>query len=144
MTEQNIQNEDFLKDLIKKGNIEKAPAGFSERVMAAIEAEPESIKTEWWFRNSTWTWGSIMMGIASLIVMVFMIDFSFMGSIFDGVELDGSRVSQFVYYLGTGFKDIFEAFSVSSITISIVIAFVALFIIDRFLRRKPHVEMHII
>ena len=144
MTDQNNKNEDFLKNLIKKGNIEEAPIGFSDRVMAAIEIEQQTIKIEWWFRNSTWMWGSIMMGMASLIVVIFMIDFSFMGNILNGIELDGSRITQLVKYLGTGITSIIEGFRISSVTISVVVAFVALFVVDRLLRRKPSVEMHIL
>ena len=144
MTDQNNKNEDFFKNLIKKGNIEKAPMGFSDRVMAAIETEQQTVTTEWWFRNSTWMWGSIMMGMASFIVVIFMIDFSFMGNILNGIELEGSRISQFVKYLGTGFAGIIEGFRISSVTISVIVAFAALFVVDRLRRRKPNVEIHLL
>jgi hypothetical protein len=144
MTNHIEHKEDLLKDLIQQGSVEKAPEGFTDRVMAAIEIEESPVENEWWQQNMILLWGSIIIGFASLVVMIFLIDFSFMGSIFNGIELDGSRVSQFISYMGSGFVAIFEGFNVSSITISIIIAIAALFVLDRLLRRKPSVELRMI
>ena len=144
MTNKNKQTEEFFKELIKHGDIEKAPEGFTDRVMLALDKEESPAKSLWWQQSNILLWGSIALGILSLVVTTFMFDFSFMNSIFTGVELDGTRITQFIQYLRTGFTGIFENFSISSVTIYIVIAIGALFIVDRFLRRKPRVELNLI
>lgn len=144
MTNKNKQTEEFFKELIKHGDIEKAPEGFTDKVMLALDTEESPAKSLWWQQSNVLLWGSIAVGILALVVTTFMFDFSFMNSIFTGVELDGTRITQFIQYLGTGFTGIFENFNISSVTIYIVIAIGALFIVDRLLRRKPRVELNLI
>ncbi|MEN8225450.1 MAG: hypothetical protein ABFS05_08835 [Bacteroidota bacterium] len=144
MTSKNEHQEGFFKKLLKQGSVEKAPGGFADKVMAAIEAEAATVKAKWWMQSNAWIWGSVVFAFACLVVMVFMIDFSFMGNIVKGVELDGSMISHFVNYLGSGFVSLFSGFNISSITISIVVAILALFVVDRLLRRKPNVEIGMI
>src|SRR5210317_1790879 len=129
MTNNNKHTEELFKELIKHGDIEKAPEGFADRVMMALDVEESPAKTIWWQQNNFLMWGSIAAGILALVVMTFMLDFSFMNSIFTGVELDGTRVTQFIQYLGAGFTGIFENFNISSVSIYIVIALGALFMV---------------
>ncbi len=144
MTDPKIQKKDFFKELIKQSGIEKAPDGFTDKVMNALELEKAPVKSKWWEQSGIWMWGSIIFGFACLVFMIFLIDFSFMGNIFNGFELDGTRVSQFINFFGSGFVGIIEGFNVSSITLSIVVAIAALFTLDRLLRRKPKVEFRMI
>ena len=144
MTDPKEHKEEFFKELMKQGFVEKAPDGFTDKVMAAIEGETATVKTQWWQQSGIWLWGSIIFGFACLVVMIFLIDFSFMGSIFDGIEMDGSRVSQFITFFASGFIGIFENFNISSVTLSIAFAIAALFVLDRLLRRKPRVEFRLI
>jgi len=144
MTNNNKHTEEFFKELIKHGDIEKAPEGFADRVMIALEGEKAAVKSTWWQQSNILMWGSIAAGVLALVVMTFMIDFSFMNSIFAGFELDGTRVTQFIQYLVAGFTGIFEKINISSVTVYIVIALGALFIADRFLRRKPKIELNLI
>jgi len=144
MTDKNKHTKDFFKELIQHGDIEKAPEGFTDRVMMTLDGEANSAAIKWWQQSNFFLWGSISAGIIALVVMTFMIDFSFMNSLYTGVELDGSRVTQFIQYLGAGFTGIFENFSISSVSVYIVLALGALFIVDRFLRRKPKMELNLI
>ena len=75
---------------------------------------------------------------------MFLIDFSFMGSIFEGVDIDGSRISQFISILGSGFVQLFQGFHYSSLSIIIVIAIVALFLTDRLFRRRHTIKIPIL
>jgi len=144
MVKEDKQKDGFFRELFAKDSFEKAPDGFTDRVMDAIEAETAVVPEGRWSWSGWWLWGSILFALACLVVMVFFIDFSFMGNIFLGIELDGSRMSYFFSKLGNGLITIFEGFNISSITITIVIAIGALFGIDRLLRRKPDMELPII
>jgi hypothetical protein len=144
MVNKDKHNDGFFRELFALDKIEKAPEGFADRVMNIIDAENAVVGEERWSWSGWWLWASILFAIASLVAIVFFIDFSFMGNIFEGLELDGSRMSQFFSNLGNGLIAAFEGFTVSSITVTIVIAIGALFLIERLLRRKPDMELPII
>lgn len=138
------KNEDLFKDLFKNRGLEKAPEGFADRVMFAIEAEAIPETQSPWSYSVWWLWVSILAGVAGLVFIVFFIDFSFMGSIFSGIELDGLRITGLVSSMGNGFRNMYDSLSVSSLSYTILGAIVALFLIDRLIRRKPKIEVHLI
>ncbi len=144
MSGNNKQKEDLFNDLFESQGLEKAPTGFADKVMFTIEKESASVPESGWSFSGWWLWASISLGIAGLIAAVFLIDFSFMGSIFNGIELDGTRMSQFVNSVGSGAKEIYTGLSFSSLSITIFVAIVALFVIERVFRRKPKMEIHLI
>ncbi len=144
MSGTNKHKEDIFNDLFKSQGLEKAPTGFADKVMFAIEKESASVPESGWSFSGWGLWASISFGIAGLVAVVFLLDFSFMGSIFNGIELDGTRMSQFVNSMGSGAKEIFDSLSFSSLSITIFVAIVALFFIDRVFRRKPKMEIHLI
>ena len=137
-------NDVFFKRLFNDKNIERAPEGFADRVMQAIGVEEtESVQSKWSW-SGWWLWGSIFLGIAALITVVFFVDFSFMGSIFSGVELDGSRVANFVQNLGAGILNAFEGFNLSSTSIIILVAIGLLIFAERIIRKRPKTQVNLI
>lgn len=144
MVKEDKQNNGFIKNLIRQGGIEKAPVGFADKVMTAIDAENIPVSEGRWSWNGWWLWASIVFAFIWLVIAVFWIDFSFMGSVFEGIELDGSRMTQFFSNLGNGLVGLYEGFNISSLSITIAVAIGALFLIDRLLRRKPDMEIPII
>lgn len=144
MSGNNKKNEELFKDLFKNESLEKAPDGFANKVMLAIEAEAAPEVESRWSYSGWWLWASILAGVAGLVFIVFFIDFSFMGSIFSGIELDGSRVTAFVSNMGNGFQTMYDGLSFSSLSFTIFGAIIALFLIDRVVRRKPKIEVHLI
>ncbi|MCK4569430.1 MAG: hypothetical protein KAT76_04015 [Bacteroidales bacterium] len=144
MVKEDKQNNGFIKNLIRQGGIEKAPVGFADKVMTAIDAENIPVGEGRWSWNGWWLWASIVFAFIWLVIAVFWIDFSFMGSVFEGIELDGSRMTQFFSNLGNGLVGLYEGFNISSLSITIAVAIGALFLIDRLLRRKPDMEIPII
>ncbi len=144
MVTEDKHKDGFFREIFALDKIEKAPEGFADKVMNIIDAEGAVAEEERWSWSGWWIWASIFIGFVGLVVMVFFVDFSFMGNIFTGIELDGSRMSNFISNLGNGLITAFEGFTVSSITITIIIAIGALFLIERLLRRKPDLELPII
>lgn len=146
MVKPDKNSDQFFKDLFKQGKLEQAPEGFADRVMSAIEAETDLIAEESsiFSRNNWWMWASMVIALGGLVSMVFFVDFSFMGDMFNGIELDGSRTAQFIQYVGDGLVSAFEGFTVSSTSVIIVLSIVLLVLADRFLRRKPKVGINLV
>ncbi len=144
MIDDNIKKDSLFETLFQHSPIEKAPDGLVDKIMMAVEVEPLPERQSRWSFGGLWMWSSIGLGFASLIVTVFFIDFSFMGNIFNGIEVDGSMVSNFISQLNVGFTGIFENFTASSVSIMIFLALLALFVLDRILRRKTRIEFHLI
>jgi hypothetical protein len=137
-------NDVFFKRLFNEDAIEKAPDGFTDRVMQAIGVEEAELVQSRWSWSGWWLWGSIFLGVAALVTIVFFVDFSFMGSIFSGVELDGSRVANFVQFFGSGIVNAFQGFSISSTSIIIFMALGMLILAERIIRRRPKTQINLI
>ena len=116
MVKPDNNSDQFFKDLFRQERVERAPEGFADRVMSAIEAETDLVADEsgLFSRSNWWMWASMVIALGGLVSMVFFVDFSFMGGIFTGVELDGSRIARFIQYMGDGLVSSFEGFTVSS------------------------------
>ena len=132
-------NKDFFKGLIQKQGVEKAPEGFTDRVMAAIPESVPETGLRWWQQSNAWIWASVGAGIVGLVVMVFTLDFSFMGSLFTGIGLDSSLVDRVTQEIGRELLGMTDGFTLSPISLIIIIALAALFILDRLIRRRPGV-----
>ncbi len=141
----------FFKKLFRHEGIEQAPKGFADKVMDTLEAEGSIVmEGRWSLRlaqgrlwSGWWLWGSVVFALACLVAAVFFVDFSFMGVLIEGLELDGSRITSFVQYSGYDLMQAYENFNFSSISITILIAIVTLILVERMLRRKTKIEMHI-
>ena len=144
MTDKHEHNDELFRELFRQSGLEKAPEGFASRVMDAITAEEQAVNASPWSFSGSLLWGSLIFGFVCLVTAIFLIDFSFMGSIFEGVDIDGFRISQFISILGSGFVELFEGFHYSSLSIIIVIAIVALFLADRLFRRRSTIEIPIL
>jgi hypothetical protein len=144
MTDKHEHNDELFRELFRQSDLEKAPEGFASRVMDAITSEEQVVNASPWSFSVSLLWGSLIFGFVCLVTAIFLIDFSFMGSIFEGVDIDGSRISQFISILGSGFVELFEGFHYSSLSIIIIIAIVALFLADRLFRRRSTIEIPIL
>ena len=144
MKKDNNKNEAILRELFAHSSTEKAPKGFADRVMDRVAAEPLPEAAERWLPGGWWLWGSMGIALVSLVVMVFLLDFSFMGTIFDGLEIDGSRAALFFEKFGEGITVLFRNFRVTTISVIILITVVALVLADRLLRRRAGTAFHIL
>lgn len=142
MKKDNNKNEEILRELFAHSRTDKAPKGFTDRVMDRVAGEPLPEASERWSPGGWWFWGSVGIGLVGLVVMVFLLDFSFMGTIFDGIEVDGSRAALFFEKFGAGMTVFFESFRFTTISVIILITVVALVLADRLLRRRTRAEFH--
>lgn len=144
MTKQYEQEDRILKGLIQHGSIEKAPEGFTDKVMSAIETDISTENAQWWSFSNIWFWASIFMGIAGLVAIVFFVDFSFMGGLFSGFTVDDKLISMLTAEIGQEMLKLSANIEVSSITVIIAVSLGGLFILERLLHRKTDVEFRLI
>ena len=129
----NIED-DFIRKILAKENIESPSPSFTDQVMTRIELGEEF---ETGSLLSPGGWIAIGTGIAALIVMVFVLDLSFLNNIFTGPDLENFRFNiQFSGMLLESFKQLFSSMSIGSISIIVIISIPVLLIFDKFLKHR--------
>jgi len=127
------KSDNFLKNLIKKADIESPSPNFTDNVMNQIQAQQQPVT-----QLSGKTAGInnyyflIAAGLAAVIYAVYYF-ISKDISLFPG-EFDPILIPVFGKILAS-MKEMFQSIQVSSFTVVIIIAVIGLFIIDRLLRR---------
>lgn len=128
----------MLGNLINKASLDSPGEDFTSRVMEQVQAAANVETTVSQSLISTKMWFVIGFALATLIGTIFFIDFSFLGSIFEGVSMDQPQFfTLFAGMLNSAGK-FFEGVKFSSITMVIFIAIGLLIIIERLIR-KPKV-----
>ena len=123
----------FIRKLISQKGSEKAPDQFTDRVMSRIKAMP-SIDNSPLLSKGAWI--SIILGMAAVIVFIFMVDIPYIDQIFSSTGIQ--KVSMNIF--SRGFFDtmlsFFKGLNLSSITWMIIAAAIGLVVIDRLLRKR--------
>jgi len=127
------KQDEFIRKLILRRGIDKAPDHFTEKVMGRIKASPSIDDSP---LLSTGTWIAIIAGLAAMIVVIFTVDINFFDQIFSSSNIQ--KVSMNIF--SGGFFDTMSAFfkglNISSITWMIVAAAAGLVLLDRLLRKR--------
>lgn len=139
-----ITKKDLVGDLFRKHETEKAPEGFADRIMQAISEEAVTTPQAGWNYSTYLIWGAIFIGLASLAVAVFLLDFSFMGSVFEGIESDTGFFRDYVLQAGNTLGKWFTSISLSALSVMILLALGALFLLDHLLRKSPRTQTHML
>jgi hypothetical protein len=139
--EKEKHNDEFIRELVRRQEPERASSGFTEAVMgkvqATIEPKPERI-------FSTGTWIAIFLGAAALVVTFIFIDMPFIDNLFssDGIQ----KVSMNLFT--NSFYDVFGSFFVfmkqNLIGFMIFLAFLSLVIVERIISRRRSVQAFLI
>ena len=126
-------NDDFLKDIIQKSDIESPSVNFTDNVMNQIQMQEQTVS-----QLSGKTAGIknyfflIAAGLAAVMYAVYYFisnDISLLPNDFDPI-----LIPVFGKIL-TSMKELFQSIQISSFTLVIIVAVVGLFIIDRLLRK---------
>lgn len=127
------KTDEFIRKLVSKQGLEKAPENFTEKVMSRIKNNSSIDDTP---LLTTGTWIAIILGVAAMIVVIFTVDFSFFDQIFSTSDIQKVSIGIF----STGFINSFAAFikglHLSSTTLVILGAAAGLVVIERLLRRR--------
>jgi hypothetical protein len=143
MKKRNDPDTSFFAGLFGNIEMEKAPEGFSGKVMSAIRAENATVRKT---ADAWWLWGGLIFSLlfTGLVAAVFMVDFSFFGDLFMGVELDGQQIIRFFNNSTSIFASMADGFDISGISVFIMLPVIALITIDRLLRKKAGLELPLI
>ena len=127
------KSDNYLKNLVKKADLESPPPNFTDKVMHQIQVQHQSV-TQPSFK-STWFKDYFFLIIAGLAAVGYAIYYLVVNdiSIFPG-EFDPVLLPVFGKIL-LSLKEMFQAVQISSFTVVIIVAVIGLFIIDRLLKR---------
>ena len=127
------QHDEFIRKLMSKKGVDKAPDDFTLKVMEQIRANPAKDDSP---LLSTGSWIAIITGLAALIVIIFTVDIPFFDQMFNSSNIE--KVSMNI--LNPGLFDTMAAFfknlNISSITWMIIAAALGLVVLDRVLRKR--------
>ena len=128
----------MLGNLINKASLDSPGEDFTSRVMEQVQAIGSVDTPVYQPLLSTKMWLVIGFALATLFGTIFFIDFSFLGSIFEGVSIDQPQFITFFAGMLNSAGKFFKDVNFSSITMVMFIAIGLLIIIERLLR-KPKV-----
>ena len=125
----------MLGDLIRKTSLDSPGDDFTNKVMARIQVNSltESIAQQPFI--SAKLWFIIGFALATLVVSVFFIDFSFLGNLFSGVSIEQPRMVDFFTSTFNAMGQWFSGVKLSSVSVMILISIALLVIIERLLRK---------
>lgn len=133
------KNEDILKTLIQNTKLEKPSGNFTSGVMDEIKKEPG------YFRKTANRFALgipylVLIGLALVIavVVLFFVDFSFLGNLFHQIEL--SKIPAFFSGMFVGIKEILNSIQLSTISIVVIVGVLGLILLDRLIRKPYHVN----
>lgn len=131
----------FLKNKIKKIEIEKPSQAFTENIMQQINNETlvESVKEQ---SVMSWKyWILLTIGLLSVIFLLFAYDWSFINNVFSGIRFENLNFPSFILGSFNYFKEVYTGIEISSITVIVVFSVALLIFIDRVLKRSLHVNL---
>jgi hypothetical protein len=127
------KRDEFIRKLVGKTGLEKAPGDFTDKLMGRIKANPVIDDTP---LLSAGTWIGIIAGLAAMIVMIFMLDMSFLDKMFSfsGIQ----QVSMNIFSKGflNTMASFFSSLNISSTSLVILAAATGLVILERLLRKR--------
>jgi Na+/proline symporter len=135
MKSKQLNKDTMLGDLIRKTSLDSPGDDFTNKVMARIQvnSQIESIAQQPLISGKLWI--IIGFALATLVVTVFFIDFSFLGNLFGGVSLEQPRMVDFFTNTFHTMGQWFSGVKLSSVTAMIFISIALLVIIERLLRK---------
>ena len=133
--EKEKHNDEFIRELIRRQEPERAPSGFTEAVMGKLQpaADPKHERI-----FSTGTWIAIFLGAAALVITFVFIDMPFIDKLFSSSGIQKLSMNIFTNQFYTVFGSIFTFLKQNLIGFIIFLAFLSLVIVERIIsRRRP-------
>lgn len=127
------KRDEFIRKLIRRKGIEKAPDNFTDKVMGRIKSNHNIDDTP---LLSTGTWIAIILSMAAMIIVIFTVDMPFLDNIFSSTGIQ--KVSMNIFTEGF-FKSMylfFKGLNISSTTLVIIVAAAGLVVLERLLHKR--------
>jgi hypothetical protein len=144
MGNENIIQDDFLKNLIKNSEIEKPSENFTNKVMGKIQSEVKTISVEDEPLLAKKYWLLIAAGFTAVIIILFVFDLSVITNLFAGISVEKIEIPTITGNLVNSFRDIFSSIKISSISFVVIAAIASLFLLDKFLKKKITANIFVI
>lgn len=134
------KNEDILKHLIEKTELEKPSEDFTQRVISSLNIQTEEKRSFAFIPDIGWKyWVLIGLALVTLVFFVFFVDFSFFQNYFN--FSNAGKVLGYSSGLFESFKQLFSGINISSISIIIIASLIGLVVLDRVLRKTFSVNL---
>jgi hypothetical protein len=127
------KQDDFIRGLVRQQPQEKAPDGFTGRVMEKVRPA-EAISREPFF--SPMTWFAIFLGAAALVATVLFLDIPLISDVFSSSGIQKLSFNIFSNSLFESFLSIFKDLKINPTAVIILAAVVSLVVIERVLAAK--------
>jgi hypothetical protein len=127
------KREDFIRKLMRQQPLEKAPEGFTDRVMQKISPGDEKAHEPIF---SPVIWFVIFLGAAAVIVTMLFLDIPLINNIFSSSGIQQISFNIFSDRLYESFLSIFQGVQVNTTVVIILVAFVSLIVIERVLANR--------
>ena len=125
--------DEFIRKLVRKQGLEKAPDNFTDKVMDRIKSNPLIDDTP---LLSTGTWIAIILGLAALIVVIFMVDIPYFDQIFSATGIQKVSMNIFSDGFLKSMSSFIKGLHLSSVTVVIVAAAAGLVVLERLLHKR--------
>jgi Na+/glutamate symporter len=135
MKSKQLNKDKMLGNLIRKSSLDSPGDDFTSKVMAQVQAgsHVQSIVHQPLISGKLWL--AIGFALASLVVTVFFIDFSFIGNLFSGVSMEKQQMLSFFSNIFNSITQWFSGVKLSSVSAMVLISIGLLVIIERLLRK---------
>jgi hypothetical protein len=135
--EKKKNNDAFLRDLLRQEEPVRAPKGFTVAVMGKVQAavEPKQERV-----LSTGIWIAILLGAAALVTTFVVIDMPFLDRVFSSSGMQKASFNLFTNQFSSIFGSLFAFLQRNLIGFMILLAFIALVIVERVVSRRKLVQ----
>ena len=131
--EKDLKRDEFIRKLVSQQAPEKAPEGFSERVMERLQ--PETVQPHTHILSPL-AWAGIFVGATALIIIMFFVDIPFLPDFFSSTGMQKLSLNVFNSSFYDSFVRFFKGMNINAIGIAIVIGFISLVALERIISRK--------
>ena len=131
--EREQHKDEFIRKLVSHQAPEKAPEGFTGKVMERLN--PETMPSHERILSPV-AWIGIFAGVAALIIIMFLVDLPFISNFFTSTGIHKLSLDVFNGGFYESFIRLFKSLNVTAIGITIVIGFISLVFLERIISRR--------
>jgi hypothetical protein len=135
--EKEKHNDEFICELIRRQEPERAPSGFTEAVMGKLQPAAE-LKHERIFSAGTWI--AIFLGAAALVTTFLLIDMPFIDHMFSSTGIRKMSMNIFTNQFYESFTGLLTFMKQNLIGFIIFLAFLSLVVVERIISRRRPVQ----
>jgi ABC-type spermidine/putrescine transport system permease subunit II len=129
--------DEFIRKLMSRQPVDKAPEGFTARVMEKLQ--PETVPSHEHILSPL-AWGAIFTGIAAVIITMILVDIPFITNFFSTTGIQQISLDIFNGKFYESFIRFFKEFNINAIGIAIVIGFISLVVLERIIAKKRQTQ----